>query len=96
MTTNSQPKQKLNERREVIQLNGITILAVMVIIANFLIVGFINRYHAHELFRENRVHDREYTQLLAEQHDLHIEIAKLEHVVSWNDTAYEKAQRVPS
>ena len=94
MTTNSHPQKNPTERKEVIQLNGITILAVLVIIANFLMVGFIYRYHAHELFRENRVHDDEFTLLLAEQHNLHIEIQKLEHVVSWNDTAYEKAQRV--
>ncbi len=95
MPINAQPKEKPIERKEVIQLNGMTILAVLVIIANFLMMGFIYRYHAHELFRENRAHDQEYTLLLAEQHDLHIEIAKLEHVVSWSDTAYEKAQRVP-
>lgn len=93
MASNQQPKKDPTERKEIIQLNGVTILSALVIIANFLMVGFIYRYHAHELYDENKAHDKEYTVLLQEQHDLHIEIAKLEHVVSWSDTAYEKGQR---
>lgn len=83
------------ERKEIIQLNGITILAVLVVIANFMIVGFIYRYHSHVLFSENKIHNTEYGALLLKQHDLHEEIIKLEHVAAWNDTAYVKALRLP-
>ena len=92
MTMNQTPQG----RKEILQLNGVTILAVLVVIANFLVVGFIYRYHSHELYRENKAHDIEYTALLGEQHKLHIDIAKLEHVTTWNDTAYAKSQHLPN
>ncbi len=90
-----EPKAKPKQREEIIQLSGVTILTVLVIIANFLTVGFIYRYHSKVLYREYKEHDAEYALLLKQEHDLHVEIEQLEHVASWNDTAYEKAQRLP-
>ncbi len=80
----------MSERKEVLQLNGLTILVVITLIANFLIVGFFYRYHSHKLFVQEKAHGVEYTALLKTQHDLHLEITDMEGVKTWNETGYMK------
>ncbi len=75
-------------RKEVLQLNGLTILVVITLIANFLIVGFFYRFHNYNLFVQEKKHGVEYTQHLKTQHDLHQEIANMEGVKTWNETGY--------
>lgn len=83
-------------RKEIIQLSGVTILVVLVLIADFLIVGFIYRYHMHQLFLQAKIHDSEYTGLLKVQHDLHGDIIKLEGVKTWDETTYVRSLRLPT
>ena len=88
--------QRTSGRKEIVQLNGVTILVVLVLIADFLIVGFIYRYHMHQLFLQAKIHDIEYTGLLKVQHDLHADIIKLEGVKTWDETEYVRALRLPT
>lgn len=80
------------ERKEIIQVNGLTILTVMALIANFLIVGFMYRWHSYELFKQEKIHNVEYTRLLGAEHDVKNEVVALEGASSWNETAYVRAQ----
>lgn len=78
----------LKERKEVIQVNGVTILVVIALIANFLIVGFFYRWHGWQLFADAKRHNVEYTQLLRESHQLKQEIIAMEGVTNWTETAF--------
>ena len=80
----------MSARKEILQLNGLTILVVIALIANFLIVGFFYRFHNYRLFVESKVHGKEFKELLQKQHDLHLDIAILEGVKTWNETEYMK------
>ncbi len=85
----------MNERKEIIKLNGLTILVVMTIIANLLVVGFFYRFHHYQLFVEEKKHNIEMTELEGKQeHDLKNEIVKLEGVTSWSETQYARLYRV--
>lgn len=77
-----------NERKEIIQLNGFTILGVMAVIANCLIVGFLYRYHTYEVFVENKKRNQEILLLDTQERQLKDEIVKLEGAPNWNETAY--------
>lgn len=77
-----------SERKEIIQVSGLTILVVMVLVANFLIVGFVYRWHQWKLFMFEKAHGVTYTQLLQEGHDVKDDVTRLEGVSTWNDTAY--------
>jgi hypothetical protein len=79
------------ERKEIIQINGLTILVTMVLIANFLIAGFFYRYNGHQLFLENKRHNIEYSGLLKQEHDLHEEIVKREGAKNWQETNYVRS-----
>ena len=79
------------KRKEIIQLSGLTILVVMVLIANFLIVGFVYRWHQWKLFTIEKAHNIVYSQLIKKEHDVKDEVTKLEGASSWNDTAYVRA-----
>lgn len=79
-----------NERKEIIQLNGFTILMVMALIANFLIVGFVYRWHGWKLFVLQKEHYDAHTVLLQKEREVKEEVAKLEGVSTWNDTAYAR------
>ncbi len=85
----------MNERNEVIKLNGLTILVVMVLIANFLVIGFFYRFHHYQLFVEEKKHNIEMTELEGRQkHDLKNEIVSLEGVKSWSETQYARSSRI--
>ncbi len=77
-----------NERKEIIQLNGFTILVVMAVIANCLIAGFLYRYHTYEIFVENKKRNREMLMLDTHERQLKDDIVALEGVANWNDTVY--------
>lgn len=77
------------ERKEIIQLNGLTILVVMTLIANFLIVGFLYRYHGHQRFLEEKRHNEAILDLQDhKEHALKNEIIALEGAANWNATKY--------
>ncbi len=80
-----------NERKEIVQLNGLTILVVMALIADFLIVGFMYRWHGHRLFAAEKIYHAEYSKLLDKEHDIKTEVVALEGAASWNETAYVRA-----
>ena len=80
----------MSPRKEVLQLNGLTILVVIALLANSLIVGFFYRWHSYQLFVQEKIHGVEYSALLKKQHDLHLEILMLEGVKTWNETGYMK------
>ncbi|OGZ08044.1 MAG: hypothetical protein A2942_00700 [Candidatus Lloydbacteria bacterium RIFCSPLOWO2_01_FULL_50_20] len=77
-----------NERKEIIQLNGLTILVVLALMANFLIVGFVYRWHQWKLFSLEKADQARYSELLDREHRVKNEIIELEGVSVWNDTAY--------
>lgn len=77
-----------NERKEVIQLNGLTILVGMAVIANCLIAGFLYRYHTYEVFVENKKRNKEILLLDTRERRIKDEIIALEGAPSWNETAY--------
>ena len=76
------------ERKEVIQLNGLTILVVMALVANFLIVGFVYRFHQWKLFTIEKAHNRTHAELIDNEHAVKEAVTELEGARSWNDTAY--------
>ena len=80
------------ERKEIIQFSGLTILVVMVLVANFLIVGFVYRFHQWKLFTLEKAHNADYTVLIKQEHDVKDEVVRLEGVTVWNDTAYAQAR----
>jgi hypothetical protein len=78
-----------HERKEIIQLNGLTILVVMALVANFLVVGFLYRYHGHQRFLEEKRHNKTMVQLQdREEHGIKLEIIALEGAPNWNATQY--------
>ena len=77
-----------NKRKEIIQLNGLTILIVMSIIANVLIVGFVYRFHHCKLFQVEKAHNIVATDLIKKEHDVKDEVTRLEGAPAWNETAY--------
>lgn len=77
-----------NERKEIIQLNGLTILVVMAVIANCLIAGFLYRYHTYEVFVENKKRNEEMLLIDTHERKLKDEIILLEGAASWNETTY--------
>ncbi len=80
---------KEQERKEIIQLNGLTIVVVMALIANFLVVGFLYRYHGHQHFLEEKRHNKAMVQLQdREEHGIKNEIIALEGAPNWNATKY--------
>lgn len=81
------------ERKEIIQVNGLTILIVMGLMANFLIVGAVYRFHNYQLFVAEKKATVEYKLLLSKEHELKSEIILLEGVPTWNDTQYVKLKR---
>jgi hypothetical protein len=77
-----------NERKEIIQLNGLTILVGMAIIANCLLAGFLYRNHTNEVFIENKKRNQEMLMLDTEERQIKVEIVKLEGAPNWNETSY--------
>lgn len=82
---------EINKRKEIIQLNGLTILVVMALMANSLIVGFVYRWHNWKLFTLEKAHNVVYAELIQKEHDMKDEVVRLEGVSAWNDTAYVHA-----
>ncbi len=80
--------QENKGRKEIIHFNGLTILVVMALIANFLIVGFVYRWHQWKLFTLEKTHSAEYTKLLKDERAVKDEVIKLEGVSAWGKTAY--------
>ena len=78
----------MKARKEILQVNGVTILVIMALIANFLIIGFFNRWNGWQSFADAKRHNVAYTQLLRESHLLKQEIIAMEGVKSWTETAF--------
>lgn len=75
-------------RKEILQLNGLTILVAMVLVGDLLIVGLVFRFHQYKLFTFEKDRQTQYTELLKKEHDIKEEVAHLEGVSAWNDTTY--------
>lgn len=78
------------QRKEIIKLDGLTILMGMALIANMLIVGFFYRYHGYQLYVEEKAHNLRMKELNSEAHQLKEDIIAIEGVKTWNDSAYSK------
>ncbi len=79
-----------NNRHEVIQVNGATILVVMVLLANLLVVGTVYRWHNYELFRAEKTQNVLMRGLYQELRDLQLVIVEHEGAASWNETEYAR------
>jgi hypothetical protein len=61
----------------------------MALVANFLVVGFLYRYHGHQRFLEEKRHNKTMVQLQdREEHGIKLEIIALEGAPNWNATQY--------
>jgi len=78
------------QRKEIIKIDGLTILMGMALIANMLIVGFFYRYHGYQLYVEEKAHNLRMKELNSEAHQLKEDIIAIEGVKTWNDSAYAK------
>ena len=81
------------ERKEVIQVNGLTILVVMALLADLFIVGLVYRYHNYQLFLVEKENNAEYEGFLNEERGIKNEIVQEEGASSWNETEYMKSLR---
>lgn len=79
------------ERKEIIQVNGLSILVVMALLGNLLAVGIITRYHKWQLVEQEKRDNRAFTKVLQEEHDLKLEIQRLEGANNWVSTMYARA-----
>lgn len=84
-------------RKEIIQVNGLSILIAMMLIGNLLTVGIIARYHKWQLVEQEKRDNRSFTKVLKEEHDLKLEIQRLEGAKNWVSTMYARAhnERTP-
>lgn len=82
-----------NERKEVIQVNGLTILVVIALLADLFIVGLVYRYHNYQLFLVEKKNNAEYELLLGKERVIKNEIVELEGASSWDKTEYMKSLR---
>ena len=76
------------DRREIIQVDGVSILLIIALVANLLVVGFIYRWHGWQSFDDAKRHNVLYTQLLWESHQLKQEIITMEGVRTWTETEF--------
>lgn len=74
-------------------MNGMTILVVMALIGNFLVVGFVYRYHSMALMKLEKDHNKAYTELLAQGRKVKGEVILIEGVRTWEETAFAQAQK---
>lgn len=77
-------------RKEIVFLTGKQILAIMIIMGNALIVGFVMRYHSVETFRQADRDLATFTKAQKDEHNMKEEIIKLEDKKSWIETDYAK------
>lgn len=77
-------------RKEIVFLSGKQILAVMLIVGNALIIGFMMRYHSTQLFRQADNDLNTFTKAQKAEHDMKEDIIKLEGKKSWVETDYAK------
>lgn len=80
----------MNERKEIIEVNGITILLVCTVIANLLAVGFMMRWYSYQSFMQSVASQKEYTAHLRSLHDTKNSVVELEGAPNWNATIYAK------
>lgn len=78
------------QRKEIIKIDGLTILMGMALIANMLIVGFFCRYHGYQLYVEEKAHNLRMKELNNEAHQLKEDIIAIEGVKTWNDSVYAR------
>lgn len=76
------------ERKEIIHVNGAVILIVMIIIANALAVGLIDRFFHFQYFILTREQANENSEELGRVRALKNEIVFLEGAANWNATIY--------
>ncbi len=79
-----------NNRREIIQVNGVTILVVMALLGNLLVVGIIYRWHNYELFRAEKSQNILMRNLYQELRGLQLVIVEHEGAANWNETDYAR------
>jgi hypothetical protein len=79
-----------SERNEIIQLNGTTMVVALALVANFLIVGFIYRWHHWQVFAAEKRAQQEYSRLLKEEHALKQDILTTEGASTWASTSFQR------
>ncbi len=86
----------MSERKEILQLNGLTILVVMLVVASLLVVAFFQRYHSYKIFKLEKVHSMVMAKLKNRlEHDIKLEITQLEGAKNWNSTLYATTHKAP-
>jgi hypothetical protein len=81
-------------RNEIVQLSGTTILFGMALIGSLLVVGFVLRYHYHQLYVDEKAHNIRMTALYDEAHGIKEAVVRLEGVKNWNETSYVKGMKI--
>lgn len=80
----------MKERKEIVQVNGAVILVVMVLIANALAIGIIDRYANFRYFLLAKAQTEENSRQLNKIRALKNEIVRLEGAPNWNATIYAR------
>jgi hypothetical protein len=78
------------ERKEILVLDGLTILFIVTLVINGVLAALIYRWHSIQVFKENISHQKVYSDLLETAHNLKAEIIKREGAESWNDSGAGK------
>lgn len=79
------------ERKEVIQISGLSILVVMALVGDLVIAGLIFRWHQHEVFRSEKNQVAIMSDLLARERQLKNDIIEQEGVRTWNETSFVRS-----
>lgn len=78
------------ERKEILTVSGPMIMAVMIIVADLLVLGFGLWWHNMALFDAELDHNAAHTVAVKRIHDLKLEVISHDGVSAWGETGYAK------
>ncbi len=78
------------ERKELIVLDGLTILFIVMLVTNGVVLALLYRFHNTQVFRENVKNQKVYSDLLATVRELKNSIVESEGVEAWEKSSYSK------
>ncbi len=80
-----------SERKEILVLDGMTILFIVMLVTNGVLAAMMYRWHNIEVFKENVLHREAYAELLKQSRDLKNSLVKREGAMNWNDSVSGRA-----
>jgi hypothetical protein len=80
-----------NERKEILVLDGMTILFIVMLVTNGVLAAMMYRWHNIEVFKENVLHREVYGELLKQSRELKNALVEREGALNWNDSASGRA-----